>query len=867
MAITGSSVAGPRRLASFAFGVSMVLIAAMGLALFYATSNARITGQRVDDTLLVLENLASARSDLARAESAHRGFLLYREERFLQDREAALAELRMQIGRMKKLLAESPSHQSQVGELEQLFQRRIGHMMEAARLRESNPPDAPELLALTGQGQQLSQIIHGFIAGMREEQLRLLEERKVENERTVATLEYGLLAFMVVFASIVLPGFLAFVRQARAREKAERRMEDLAEGLPGAVVQYRRWPDGRSRYEFITRGAGALRGIEVDAAFKDAEVVLRTIHPDDRKLLERALDEGGKSLTPIQVDYRVRDAGGGERWIRTSGAPRREKDGSVLWNAHWADVTEQKLLEAELRSAKERADSASRAKSTFLATMSHEIRTPMNGVLGMLELLALTKLDREQQTTLAVVRESGKSLLRIIDDILDFSKVEAGKLEVKPEPASLRDIVERVRDIYMGSASSKGLLLGTHFDARISSWLVVDPGRLQQVLNNLVSNAVKFTQKGEIVVGADLVSRDEGADVVRLSVTDTGIGISAENLARLFQPFSQVQDGLDSRYAGTGLGLSISRRLVELMGGTVEMESQPGVGSRVTVTLRLPIAGEPAKPPGRVAAAPQEMPAARAAPTVEAAEAEGTLVLVVDDHPVNRMVMLRQVNTLGYAAETAVDGADALDKWNTGRYALVVTDCNMPEMSGYDLAREIRACEQRNGHRRTPLIACTANALGGEAERCLAEGMDDYIPKPVELRVLARKLAQWLPLPTASTSAAGNGAVVLDRKVVAEIAAGDAGAAREVLARFREYNDEDATLLDSAKASRDLSVMLHAAHRMKGASRTVGALQLADACEQLELASRAGRWAEVEALLPRIRHEVARVNSEIENGP
>ena len=854
---------GSRRLASFAFGVSMLLIAAMGIALYVATNNAKVSTRRVDATLLVLENLASATASLARAEAAHRGFLLYTQERFLQDRDGAIAQLRMEVGRMKQLLADNPSHVSQVGQLEQLAERRISRIMEAARLRGTHSPDAPPMLAASGQGQQLSHVVYGLIAALREEQLKLLEQRKLEAARTVDTLEYGLLAFMLVFASVVLPGFLAFVRQARAREKAERRMADLAESLPGAVVQYRRWPDGRSRYEFITRGAGALRGIDLDAAVNDAEVVLRTIHPDDRKVLEEALDEGGRTLKPIQVDYRVFDADGGVRWMRTAGAPRREGD-SVLWNAHWADVTDQKLLEAELRHAKEQADAASRAKSTFLATMSHEIRTPMNGVLGMLELLALTRLDREQQTTLAVVRESGKSLLRIIDDILDFSKVEAGKLDIRPEPASLREIVERVRDIYMGSASSKGLLLAVHVDARISPWLLVDPGRLQQVLNNLVSNAVKFTQRGEIALGAELLSREEGADVIRLSVTDTGIGISAENLQRLFQPFNQVQDSLDSRYGGTGLGLSISRRLVELMGGSIEMESQPGVGTRVCATLRLPIAREAAPRHAIAAVPPQEMPVARPAPSVEAAEGEGTLVLVVDDHPVNRMVMLRQVNTLGYAAETAVHGAEALDKWSTGRFALVITDCNMPEMSGYELAREIRACESRHGHSRTPLIACTANALGGEAERCLAEGMDDYIPKPVELRVLARKLAQWLPLPAAPTPPVNGQALVLDRRVVSEIAAGDPSAEREVLQRFREYNDQDAALLASAQASRDLSALLHAAHRMKGASRTVGAMQLASTCERLEAASRAGRWEEIEALVPRVREEVARVNSDIE---
>ena len=275
--------------------------------------------------------------------------------------------------------------------------------------------------------------------------------------------------------------------------------------------------------------------------------------------------------------------------------------------------------------------------------MSHEIRTPMNGVLGMLELLSLTKLDAEQRTTLEIVRESGKSLLRIIDDILDFSKIEAGKLEVRPEVASIKEVIEGVLNIYSGNASSKGLLLKPIVDPQISPAVLVDPVRLRQILNNFVSNAIKFTSQGTIEIKAELIERADGEDRVRFSVKDTGIGISAENQQRLFQPFSQAEGDTARRYGGTGLGLTICRRLADMMGGSIEMVSELGKGTTMILTLSLPIA-DPKDLPKTDPEGTRDLLSAttrmrRMAPSVAQAETEGTLVLLVDDHPTNRMLL------------------------------------------------------------------------------------------------------------------------------------------------------------------------------------------------------------------------------------
>jgi CheY-like chemotaxis protein len=486
--------------------------------------------------------------------------------------------------------------------------------------------------------------------------------------------------------------------------------------------------------------------------------------------------------------------------------------------------------------------------------MSHEIRTPMNGVLGMLELLSLTRLDAEQRTTLEIVRDSGRSLLRIIDDILDFSKIEAGKLEVRPEAASIRAIVENVVGIYSGNASSKALVLKATVDPRIGPALFVDPLRLQQILNNLVSNAIKFTSKGHVAVDATLVDRKDGVEVIRLSVTDTGIGIAEEMQAALFQPFTQAGGAIAAAFGGSGLGLSIGQRLAQLMGGSIKMSSVLGKGTIMSLTLPLRVAEEGLPPVTDTSFSAAD--ARRTAPAVDAAEEEGTLVLIVDDHPINRLVLMRQVTALGYANETAEDGRVALEMWTSGRFALVITDCNMPVMDGYALARAIRDVEAGSGLPRTLILACTANALRGESENCFAAGMDDYLAKPVELSTLRSKLDHWLPLRTRRAPAS-----ILEASALHEVTGGDPGMQREVFARYLAENSSDVADLHRAIETRDATQATHAAHRINGASKTIGAAALGEVVERIEGAARREDWASIVGSVEAFRREVARLNA------
>ncbi|MCL3881671.1 ATP-binding protein [Marivita sp. GX14005] len=405
---------------------------------------------------------------------------------------------------------------------------------------------------------------------------------------------------------------------------------------------------------------------------------------------------------------------------------RRSPSGDVVSLA--INITESVRYQNELREAREKAEAANRAKSAFLANMSHEIRTPMNGVVGMADLLTETALDEEQRLFAETIKHSGEALLVIINDVLDYSKIDADKLLLKPEPFDLRQVLEEVVMLLQPIARGKGVALNIDYDLFLPDRFVADPGRIRQIVTNLMGNAVKFTLEGEVLLRVTGVGREDGQTTLHISVEDTGIGIAADKVDHVFGEFNQVEDDRNRQFEGTGLGLSITKRLVELMAGEVWVESQEGVGSCFGFRITLPLAdtprpAQPEEPPQIVSGTPK--------------------VLLAEDNKTNQLVFRKMIGTLDIDLRVAGDGFQAVAAYEEARPDVIFMDISMPGMDGKEATARIREIEGDGPN--VPIIAVTAHAMDGDREAILDAGLTDYLTKPLRKAALMEKLALYCP--------------------------------------------------------------------------------------------------------------------------
>lgn len=718
---------------------------------------------------------------------------------------------------------------------------------------------------------------------------------------------------------------------------SEQNLREVTQHIPVVIFIVSRGLDRLRHLTFMAGDLRALFGLDLQDILETDDVIRDwpfqdRIHPEDRDQLKQVLRQAQHSPHAQSLDFRAYGEEG-LRWIHLAMAPQRLADGSVQWTGYFLDTTHINTHNDALRAARDAAERASKAKADFLATMSHEIRTPMNGVIGMLELLSHTELNDEQHELLHAVEDSAGVLLQVLNDVLDFSKIEAGDLRLDNEPFNARTLIDNVVSMMAAHMHKKGLHIQVAVDAALAGKLHGDSVRIRQILLNLLNNAGKFTEQGEVTVKLRVIGDNGTHQRLRLSVTDTGIGIAEDKQARLFTPFVQAESWVTRRHGGTGLGLAICRHLVQLMGGTIELTSQLGIGTTVTVELRLPVdQREVEKPAGLIgrhaivrlqsaetAAAlaayltalgltieqippsqtlrtgisanmlfldedddvSQSQVAAQvvvvseqpgASTSTESAHGNGHLVLhanplkwqavtriclltleplsqptrhpalvqasntsaetgnhrpeqahshvlIAEDHHISQQLIRRQLALLGWTCDVVSNGKAAFAALQNKDYAMLITDCQMPVMNGYELAIAWRQYEDEDGkNTRLPILAMTANALSGEMERCREAGMDDYISKPVQLRALEEKLSLWMPRPP-STNALPD---------PADMAALDPWLTGPDLLGLRD--DMLPVLVESTQS--DLDQLLHAviSHNIPDAiqrlHRVLGALQL-----------------------------------------
>ncbi len=688
---------------------------------------------------------------------------------------------------------------------------------------------------------------------------------------------------------------------------------------------------------------------------------------------------------------------GSEVPVKITGAPlslNGEWQGSV---AVFSDMREERRLQQHLLDAKNAAEDATRLKGDFLSTMSHEIRTPLNGVIGMTELLLDTPLDNEQTEFANTIKTSADALMAIIDDILDFSKIEAGRLVLERADFSLRHVTECSLDVLAARAQEKGLTLASFIVPELPDHLNGDPTRIRQILLNFLSNAIKFTERGEVVAN---VHGDAGAPadarrtVVKIAVRDCGIGLSQATIAGLFQPFSQADSSTTRKYGGTGLGLSICKRLVEAMGGAIGVDSVRGEGSTFWVKIPLDVAqekrarptpdpvllgrrvlildgdagrgaiwysyfeawqmqcetvanlaelrqrltqleGQGQPPDALLLAAPladaplreavaalrgqgrwpvvcclarpdrdmksalvalgvgvvqpplkqstlsaaltsvlgtaQVTPKRRVSDAAERIEsgrpvATGHRLLLAEDNPVNQRVAVHMLNKLGYSVDVVDNGALAVAAVAEGNYALVLMDCQMPEMDGFAATVAIRRAETTH---HLPIVAMTANAMQGDREQCLAAGMDDYVAKPIDVARLSVLLAEWLPTEAANEEpppavkpapTLDTGGAAVDMRRLTELFGAGDPAIDELLTVFQQSLPPLRQRLKREVLERG-SALKPITHELRGAAANVGALPLAEFAGCLESLASSGNWAEIEALAARVDQEFDRIDN------
>ena len=522
-------------------------------------------------------------------------------------------------------------------------------------------------------------------------------------------------------------------------------------------------------------------------------------------------------------------------------------------------VAERELVADQLAAARDAAMEASRLKSEFLATMSHEIRTPLNGVIGLNELLQRTALTDDQRRLAEGVQGAGRTLLGVINDILDFSKIEAGELELEEVEFDVRRVLGQTATILAESAGERGIGLSVTVDDDVPEWLVGDPTRLGQVLSNLISNAIKFTSVGEVRVRAHVAATDTSGVLLGVEVTDTGIGVSRDQMDRLFEPFRQADASTTRTHGGTGLGLAISRQLVTAIGGTIGARSTPGQGSTFWFTARL----ESSRPGVRRLEAP--------APRRSDGLRHGH-VLLVEDNDVNQLVALGFLESLGYTADVAANGEEAVARAADATYDAILMDLQMPVLDGFAATRLIREAEDG---RRVPILAMTASAFEGEREKCLAAGMDDFLTKPVDSTRLASVLhahvhggAQVAPVVFEDAPATVSPGVVIDTGRIAELLGMGEGA--EVLVHravdnFVSRTPATVADLEHAVASDDAEQLAALAHRLKGSALNLGAARVAEVSLALEESGRAGCAVDAAPLLVELQAALGEAGAALES--
>ncbi|MEI6085650.1 MAG: ATP-binding protein, partial [Verrucomicrobiota bacterium] len=700
-------------LISVGLGLVLAALVAAGYVAYESSTHLLDSNRRLTDTHRELESLAVVQYQIEAAESAQRAFVLTGRDRFLEPYHAARIAAIKRIGILRKLAAADPEQLAGIRDLEVLVVARLAELDDGLKNRPTFFPRLANTDVLAAdKGKLQNERIHAAVTAIEAHQNQVLVSRAEENaalaRRTKISIliETGLAFVLVLLAALVV---LARRNAQPELGRVEAKYQEIFENSADGIYQC----DPTGKFTIVNPALARLFGYPAAAA------LLQDPTPkyvqSRRAELQRELETAGEVAG---FESQLTRADGSVIWVSENVRTLRDKQGAVqCYEGSFQDITVRRQAEAARRRALEAAEASNTAKSEFLANMSHEIRTPMNGIIGMTELALDTELTPEQGEYLGLVKSSADSLLTIINEILDFSKIEAGRIELDPVDFDVRDTLADTLRTLTYKANEKGLELAYHVAPDVPEMVIGDPVKIRQIIINLVSNAIKFTEQGEIVVNCELNPAEAGQLALRYSVTDTGIGVAPEKQLAIFEAFTQADGSTTRKYGGTGLGLTISQRLVEMMGGSIWVESEPGKGSTFRFIVQL---------------TPSLQSSAKAA-LASMVDLAGLRVLIVDDNATNRRILEELLQRWhmkptavdsGWLAFKALEGAEA----QGDPFTLVLLDCQMPEMDGFTVADRIRA---NPAITQPTLIMISSATRRGDSAKARQYGIACYLTKPL----------------------------------------------------------------------------------------------------------------------------------------
>ncbi|HZL33751.1 MAG TPA: CHASE3 domain-containing protein [Tepidisphaeraceae bacterium] len=818
------------------FTIALLMLCLIGGVAYHSTSQV-IAGNIVDEQSLAnLQTLRDLTTELTDAETSQRGYLLTGEEPYLAPYDDASRALKQTLARLRRQNNGSSTQLRSRERIESLVNAKFAELQRTINLRRGRNLNEAASVVKSGKGKQyMDELREILVRSAREEQQKLAQNLYQDSKAgrsTLATIAVGTLAtfvFVIISGTLVKRGMNRHKRAEQAMLESEFRFRQLAEAVDS--VFWIMAADG-SEVLYVSPRFEQVWGRTCQSVYEHPTNWLEAIEQEDRARVRDAFAEAA-TTGRFQADYQIRRADGQVRHIRARGFAIRDQQGRIYRLAGIAeDATDRKLAEEQLVTATQSAEAANHAKSAFLANMSHEIRTPMTAILGYADmLLAPAQSSSDRLDCIHTIRRQSEHLLSVLNDILDISKIEAGKLEVERIECDPSQILSESISLMRVRGVEKKLLLGVTYAGPVPATIQTDPTRLRQILINLIGNAIKFTEAGGVQVVVSLENDPRSpAPRLRLEIIDSGIGMTEEQSATLFQPFAQADTSTTRRFGGTGLGLSICKRLAQMLGGDIALQSRPGCGSRFTVTVEtgslegVPLLFKMHEAVSNSSCQGDPVQEEPGTPRLSGA------ILLAEDGVHNQRVISYYLETAGATVEVAENGWVACEKAMAAVAAkrpfdLILMDMQMPELDGYSAAAILRSKSYA-----APIIALTAHAMSGDRAKCISAGCTDYLSKPIEKRILIEMAAKYLP---AFARSASNPQGVTQAPAEVSCPPGDPDIAPFLPAFIADLPTQVNRLLELANGG-DLDTLRQLLHQLKGTGGMYGFAEMTDLAARAE---------------------------------